>query len=133
MSSIFAALEEMVSEVIDDVYAERTNIVRQEAGTIFSSAASSTRQPIEMIGIVDFNPVLATPVDRGQYDGFQPTIAGTRVHVSYDISKFASVEDLPREKDIILFPDRAGGKEYRITRPPEHDGLGRIVCICVPQ
>jgi hypothetical protein len=131
MTTPFAELEKIASDTIDDHMGEPTRIVRKVAGQYFSRSADGSRPPLEVVGIVDFNPVVARPKDQGQYDGYQPELSGDRIIVSYATTRFASRTDWPAKDDEIelLDPDRAGMK-LRVTRP-DPDGLGRLVCACV--
>ncbi|WP_378952078.1 hypothetical protein [Mesorhizobium sp. ANAO-SY3R2] len=133
MISEFADLEKLVSEAVDDVMGEPTRIVRKVKGEFLSRSADGSRAPLDVDGVVDFNPVLAKPMDMGQYDGYQPTTAADRIHVSYSEQVFADGKSAwPKDQDEIhlLAPERAG-QALRVTRV-DPDGLGRLVCVCVP-
>ncbi|TIR24025.1 MAG: hypothetical protein E5X34_13300 [Mesorhizobium sp.] len=132
MTTPFAELEKQVSAEIDAHHGEATRIVRKAAGQYFSRVADGARANADVIGVVDHNPVMARPKDQGQYDGFQPGVAGSRISVSYAVTRFADKAAWPQDGDEIwlLDPDRLGAK-LRVTRA-DPDGLGRIDCICVP-
>ncbi|RWM29408.1 hypothetical protein [Mesorhizobium sp.] len=133
MTTPFAELEKQVSAEIDAHHGELTRVVRKASGQYFSRVADGGRANVDIIGVLDFNPVMARPKDQGQYDGFQPGVAGDRIHVSYTASRFADRAAWPADGDEIwlLDPVRLGAK-LRVTRT-DPDGLGRIVCICVPE
>ncbi|RWC91654.1 MAG: hypothetical protein EOS72_03085 [Mesorhizobium sp.] len=132
MTTPFAELEKRVSAEIDAHYGEATRVVRKVAGQYFSRSADGGRANVDVIGVVDYNPVMARPKDQGQYDGFQPGVAGDRIHVSYTASRFTDRDAWPADGDEIwlLDPDRHGAK-LRVTRS-DPDELGRIVSVCVP-
>ena len=130
MSSIFSALEKRVSEAVDQLFAERTLIYRQDAGKFFASAENTSEPTIEVVGIIDFNPVAVVAQDRGQYDGFQPVVEGSRIHVSYELDKFPSMDYWPQQNSIIVAPDRPGQPKFKISRV-DPDGIGRVICVCL--
>ena len=132
MSSLFADLETIVSDAVDTVMGETTRIEPQSKGDVFSGAADSSRPPFEVVGIVDFSPTTATVGDESSYDGFQPSLAGDRIHVSYALSSFPNASSYPRQNDIIVAIERSGTPKFRIMKAPEHDGIGRMICVCVP-
>lgn len=129
----FSALEQLVSDAIDGVFAESIRVIPMaKGGGDYNSRSEDTeREEIDAIGIIDYNPVVATVVDKGQYDGFQPAVAGEKIHVSFDMDQFQGVY-LPRHRDVLVFVDRVGQPRVSISRDPEPDGIGRIVCFCVP-
>lgn len=128
MPSAFAELEKLVSAALDDHHGEQTRLDRRVAGGRFSSAASE-EDSVTLVGVVDFNPVIADPKDRSQYDGFQPVLAGDKAHVSYAVTAFESENDYPKKDDTIVLLER-GNQALRISRV-DPDGLGRLVCVCV--
>lgn len=130
MISLFAELESMVSEAIDGVYGEPTRIDRFKKGDVFAASADGSRPSKTVIGIVDFNPVTVTTKDEGSYDGFQPNIAADRIHVSYDLSLFQDATEWPAALDVITLTERTGMPKLKLVKPPEDDGIGRILCIC---
>lgn len=132
MTTPFADLEKLVSVEVDALMGELTRVVRKVSGQYFSRSADGGRADIDVIGVVDYNPIMARPKDQGQYDGFQPGLAADKIHVSYTDSRFASRDAWPVDGDEIwlLDPTRSGVK-LRVTRS-DPDELGRIVCICVP-
>jgi hypothetical protein len=130
MPSLFAELEKRCSAAVDALYGEPTRIDRFKKGDVFANVADSDRASFTVIGIVDFNPVTVTTKDEGSYDGFQPTIAADRIHVSYDISLFPDAAHWPIQDDVIVLTERPGTPRIRVTRPPDHDGIGRMLCVC---
>jgi len=130
MSSLFAELEELVSEAVDTVMGEPTRIDRRKKAGRFSSSADGETASITVVGVVDFNPVIADPKDKGQYDGYQPNLSGDKLHVSYAVSSFTSTEDHPKQDDHIALIARTGCPSHRISRV-DYDGLGRMICVCV--
>ncbi|TIS37509.1 hypothetical protein [Mesorhizobium sp.] len=132
MSTPFADLETLVSAEVDALMGEPTRVVRKVPGQYFSRSADGSRADVDVIGVVDYNPVMARPKDQGQYDGFQPGVAGDRIHVSYTDSRFADRAAWPADGDEIWLLDPARlGVKLRVTRA-DADELGRVVCICVP-
>jgi hypothetical protein len=132
MPSLFAELETIVSDTVDSVMGERTRIEPQGKGDVFSGSADDTRPPFEVIGVVDFSPTTVTVGDESSYDGFQPSLAGDRIHVSYALSSFQNASSYPRQNDVIAAIERSGTPKFRIMKAPEHDGIGRMICVCVP-
>ncbi|MCO5144543.1 MAG: hypothetical protein M9895_00040 [Aquamicrobium sp.] len=130
MPSSFAELENLISEAVDSVMGEPTRIDRRRKSGRFSSSADDDRDSVTVTGVVDFNPVIADPKDKGQYDGFQPNLSGDKLHVSYAESSFASSDEHPTQDDTIVLIGRPGQPSFRISRV-DHDGLGRMVCVCV--
>lgn len=128
--TIFADLERLVSAEVDAHMAEATRIDRKVAGQYFSRSADDGRGAVEVVGVVDFNPVMARPKDLGQYDGYQPELAADKIHISYADDLFASRADWPVPGDEIILLARAN-RRLRVTRV-DPDELGRIVCVCVP-
>lgn len=129
MPSLFAELETRVSAEVDRVYAERTSIRPRVKTQHFGSVADADKQQIEVLGVVDFNPVVAQPRDLGQYDGFQPKLTGDRIIVSYTATLFTP-ETMPKDGYEIVLVER-NDKVLSISRV-EPDGLGRVVCVCTP-
>ncbi len=130
--TLFADLETLVSAEVDALMAEATRIERKVAGQYFARSADAERPPLEVAGVVDYNPVIARPKDMGQYDGYQPSLAGDRIHVSYTAALFPSRGLWPADGDEIhLLDPKRNGVRLRVTRT-DPDELGRIVCICVP-
>ena len=130
MASLFAAYESLVSEAIDRVYGESTRIEYFKKDKVFGSDVDSERPAFDIIGIPDFNPVTVTTKDEGSYDGFQPTIAANRIHISYDLSLFQDPSQYPSQNAVITLLERAGTPRVTVMAPPEHDGIGRILCVC---
>ena len=131
MSSPFADLESRLSNAVDAVFSESTRIDRYKRGGLLENPVDGDRPSVTVKGIVDFNPVVVNAIDRGAYDGFQPSLAGEKIHVSYDLSAFDAGQE-PKEKDVIVLLARPEQPTLSITRT-EADGLGRIVCFCVRQ
>lgn len=129
--SIFSELEKLVSGAIDTTMGERTRILRRKKGEYFSGSEDSSRPPLDIVGVVDYNPVVAKVQVKGQYDGFQPSITSGKAHVSYDIHAFTSPAQYPREHDEIVayMPAPIGTLYLRVTRV-DPDYLGRILCVC---
>lgn len=132
MPSVFAELEEDLSVELDDVYAEETQIIRQTRGKYFASSAAAAVPEDLVRGIIDLNPLVIQIQDKSQYDGMQPNVVGSKVHVSYDTSLFASRDKWPKQDDVIKALEMDGQPEYKITRA-DPDGVGRVLCICVPR
>ncbi len=129
MGSLFSDLEKRVSEAVDGLYGEAVCIEPRKAGRQLASAEDLSRPPTETWGVVDFNPVVAKPKDMGQYDGYQPTVSADRIIISFDDDKLPA-DTAPNDWIRLLDPDRKG-LTFRIVRM-DPDGLGRIVCACVP-
>lgn len=133
MPSLFAGLETLASASIDTVMGELIRVEPQAKGDVFAGSADSTRPVLDdVVGIVDINPVTVTAQDEGTYDGFQPQLAGDRTHVSFAESSFLSAASWPKQGDILVAKERSGMPKFRLTHPPQRDGIGRFVCICVP-
>ncbi len=130
MTSLFADLETLVSTAVDEVYGEPSLITRQKKNQYFAGSADSSRDEIVVVGIVDRNPVTARVQDQGSYDGLQPTVGGDKFHVSYDISLFPEPAAYPAQNDLIDFYENPEIPLLRVSKQPEEDGIGRIICIC---
>lgn len=130
MTTLFADLEALVSNAVDRFHGEETVILRQQKGQYFAGTADSSRPETTVVGVIDKNPVTAKPQDEGTYDGFQPTVGADRYHVSYDKRLFASRAEWPAQGDFIQPVDNASIPKLKVTRAPEDDGIGRILCIC---
>lgn len=129
MASLFSRLEEKVSEAVDYVYAEGTRITPMVRGEVFASAESG--DAIEVPGVIDINPMTIRVQDQSGFDGFMPSFAGEKVHVSYDLSRFQNSAMVPKQDWHITAIERPGMPKYRVTRV-DPDGIGRIVCVCEP-
>jgi len=129
MTTLFADLEALVSSAVDHFHGERTVIIRQQKGQYFAGSADSSRPPLEKVGVIDKNPVTAAPQDQGAYDGFQPTVGADRYHVSYDKRRFAGRAEGPVQGDFSQPLANASIPKLKVTKPPEDDGSGRILCI----
>ncbi len=133
MPSLFAELEALASSAVDTVMGELTRIDPQGKGDVFAGSADGTRPVIDdIVGIVDLSPIVVTAQDEGTYDGFQPQLAGDRIHVSYAESSFPNAAAWPKKGDFIIAKERSGMPKYRLTRDPDRDGIGRFICVCVP-
>jgi len=131
--SIFSELEKLVSDAVDTTMGEPTRILRRKKGEFFAGSEDTSLPPLDIVGVFDFSPVVATVQDKSQYDGFQPSIAAGKVHVSYDIHRFSSPAQHPRQNDEIIatLPAPIGAVRLRITRV-DPDYLGRLICVCEP-
>jgi hypothetical protein len=131
MPSIFADLERLATGAIDDVYGETVRVtgMKPGAGDYGGEAEDDGRPSFDVTAIPDFNPVAATVTDEGQFDGRQPFVAAERVHVSIDA---AVLNWMPRKHDKISLISRSPVEHFVLSREPDEDGLGRIVCVCVP-
>lgn len=127
MTSPFADLERLVSAEVDAMFAECTRIYPQAKGAYFAGSADWDRDAILVDGIVDFNPTDTIGQDTGRYDGMRPTIAGSRVHISYDVAQLCVLQ--PKPGDNIILVERPGAPQYRVS-VVEEDGLGRLICVC---
>lgn len=130
MPTAFERREALVSASIDREHAEPTRISHRAAGVYLAGSADPARPEREVLGIVDFKPVVARIKDRAEYDSFRAVVEGEVIHVSYDTSRFPNQDSWPKAKDEI--------HAYERTQLPNRfqvvgvmpDGLGRIVCIC---
>ena len=135
MSTEFADLEDLVSEAIDGLHGEAVRVIGKSKSEHLGRGNDPDRVPLDVIGIVDINPVMAQPADKGQYDGFQVNIGAERIHVSIDEDAFAG-EWEPKIGDTIELLEQTTLKDgvpttKKLTiKDPQPDGLGRIVCVC---
>jgi hypothetical protein len=132
MPSLFSELETLASAAVDTVMGELIRIDPMKKGEVFASSVDGARQQVTVTAVVDFNPVAVTVQDEGSYDGFQPQLAGDRIHVSIALSSFQGSSQYPQANDVIVALERPGMPKFRLTRAPDHDGIGRMVCPCVP-
>jgi len=123
---MFAGLEDLVSAEIDALYGEPTRIEpRAKTSKYLAGSADNTRSNQTVTGIVDFDPVTLISQDTAKYDGMRPSIAGEKIHVSYDLRHLAWA---PKQGDVIVLTDRED--DALLVSRADHDGLGRIVCVC---
>lgn len=132
MPSLFAELETLVSSAVDTVMGELIRFDPMKSGDVFASSADGARQQVTVVAVIDFNPVAVTAHDERTYDGFQPQLAGDRVHISVALSSFQDASLYPQANDVAVALERPGMPKFRITRAPDHDGIGRMICVCVP-
>lgn len=123
----FDRYEQRVSRHIDDLYGACTLVTWFNDGRHFAGTEDATRKPVTAVGIRDENPTTVGALDEGQYDGVQPTLAGSKIHYSFDLDQFPDHQ--PEEgctiKDL-SYPDNPTYKVKRV----DPDGVGRIVCVC---
>ena len=129
MTSLFAELERLATDAVDTLYGEPVRIERKVGGEFFSGSADSSRPEITVIGIVDLSPMVVAVQDESSTDGFQPTLAGEKIHVSFDEERFATADEKPRENDILVAATRPNSPRFRVSRI-DPDGIGRFVCVC---
>lgn len=128
MSTPFDEYEAIVSEAIDETYAGRLLVISRSGGKFVAGAETAG---VEYLGIVDFNPVTLKPQDMGQYDGFQPNVAGERVDVSFDTGVIGPKSGWPKKGDHIKCLDVDGQPLLQVSHG-EADGVGRVVFYCTP-
>lgn len=126
MASYFAELERLVTDAVDDVFGERTKFTPKVQGRYLTVSKDESQPCLELIGVVDFNPVTALAQDKGKFDGMRPSVSADRIHVSYDEALFPDA--LPKEGDEIELLARSG-ERLRVSRC-DPDGLGRLICVC---
>lgn len=152
MPSLFAGYESLVSEAIDGVWGDITRIVRRQSGQQFF-AGPANGPFVDVVGIVDINPVTVRQQDEGSYDGFIPQLPGESYHVSYDLTNLRAAGYQPKKDDEIICLSQDEGANLspltglsmaqvlanpalapltmtlKVTRA-DPDGLGRIICVC---
>lgn len=131
MPTLFAQMETAVSAAVDHLHMERTRITPRVKGEFVRGGQDPNRVAREVMGVIDLNPVTIRAREQSEYDGFRPELDGEKVHVSYTASRLGSPVDMPRTGDLIEALDRPGVPKYQITIV-EGDGLGRVLCRCVP-
>lgn len=129
MTTLFARMETAVSAAVDAVHGERTRIVPRGRGEFVRGGQDPSRVVREIMGVIDFNPITIRAREQSEYDGYRPELDGEKVHVSYTASRLGS--DIPRKDDMIEALDRPGAPKFQIITA-EPDGLGRVLCRCVP-
>lgn len=129
MPTLFAQMETAVSSAVDHLHMERTRITPRVKGEFARGGQDSTRVVREVMGVIDFNPVTIRAREQSEYDGYRPELDGEKVHVSYTASRLGSA--IPRKDDLIEALDRPGVPKFQIVTA-EPDGLGRVLCRCVP-
>ncbi|WP_313026790.1 hypothetical protein [Brucella sp.] len=129
MFSKFAEFERLISDRVDDVMGERTLVTHYKKAEFVAAAPDPEREPLEVVGVVDFTPTIPQMQDRGRYDGFIPSLAGDKIIVSYDQYAFKNPSDRPVDGTVIETMDRPQNFRLRVTRA-DPDELGRIVCVC---
>lgn len=129
MFSKFAEFERLISDRVDDVMGERTLVTYYKKAEFVAETADAEREPLEIVGVVDFTPTVPQMQDRGRYDGFVPSLAGDKIVVSYDEHLFQTFADRPVAGTVIETLDRPKNFKLRVTRA-DPDELGRIICVC---
>ena len=130
--SLFSDLERRVSSAVDQTMGERIRLEPMKRGEVFAAAADGKREPITVTAVIDFNPATAQVHVQSTYHGFEPKLAGDQIHVSIALSAFQSAAQYPQANDVIVALERPGMPKSRLTRSPDHDGIGRMVCVCGP-
>ncbi|TVR06634.1 MAG: hypothetical protein EA385_15050 [Salinarimonadaceae bacterium] len=131
MPTPFAQLESAASVVVDSLHAETTRLIPRVAGEFVAGGADASRVERDIQGIVDFNPEIARAKEKRQYDGHRPEVDGEKVHISYRVPALGLPATWPRAKDHIRAEDRPGKPVFQVVTV-EPDGIGRLVCRCVP-
>lgn len=129
MPTLFAQMETAVSAAVDHLHMERTRLVPRAPGEFIRGGQDPTRVVREVMGVIDFNPVTIRAREQSEYDGYRPELDGEKVHVSYTASRLGAFT--PRKDDLIEALDRPGVPKFQIITA-EPDGLGRVLCRCVP-
>lgn len=120
----FAGYERLASRAVDRLYGELVRVDPQADGRFTRGAGDPDRASFTAVAIIDLNPDVATA---RQNDGASASLAGDRVHISL-ASPSLPVE--LRKGDRIVAVER--GERTFIITTVEPDGLGRVLCRCVP-
>lgn len=131
MPTLFARMETAVSAAVDAVHGELTRITPMVVGEFVRGGPDPNRVVREVLGVIDFNPVTIRAREQSEYDGYRPELDGEKVHVSYTVSRLGTPVEMPRKGDVIEALDLPGVPKFQITIV-EADGLGRVLCRCVP-
>lgn len=131
MPTLFARMETAVSAAVDAIHGELTRITPMVAGEFVRGGLDPNRVVREVLGVIDFNPVTIRAREQSEYDGYRPELDGEKVHVSYTVSRLGTPVEMPRKGDVIEALDLPGVPKFQITIV-EADGLGRVLCRCVP-
>lgn len=131
MTTLFARMETAVSAAVDAVHGERTRISPRLKSEFVRGGLDANRPVREVLGVIDLNPVTIRAREQSEYDGYRPEVDGEKVHVSYTMARLGTPPVMPQDGDLIEALDRPGVPKYRITIV-EADGLGRVLCRCVP-
>lgn len=129
--SEFDDIESLVSETIDETYGDEIVIIRTARGEFFTKSQADKTHVVT--GIIDLNPMVIQVQDKSQYDGFQPDVSGQKVHISIDLDEFQKQADQPDQHDILEVEKGCNKGRYKISAKPQNDGIGRILCVCVPE
>lgn len=112
---------------------EPVSIIAQKRSQHLGRRDDETIEVITKTAIVDFEAVVSTPEYAKKRNGFQSSISGSEIHVSFDTSVFASEDEYPTagESGTVLRLDKPSRKNQRLTITwIDPDELGRIVCVC---
>lgn len=120
----FARLEQKVSRGIDRLNAERVRVEPQTGGE-YGNAPHGTRQPYEIMAIVDFKPVVVGARSSSRYGANVATVEAEEFHISIsDQVMPTDRSQWPKAKDHIRLLDRDGEPVGRVMTV-EPDGIGR--------
>lgn len=134
MPSAFHRYEDRLSEKADRLMGEPVSIIAHTKSGLMGSKIDETKGIITKTAIVDFDPIVAAPKYAKSRDGFQPSVNGSEVHVSFDLSVFEDEDEQPKSGSdgtkLRLDDPERDGMVLTISRI-DPDGIGRIVCVCV--
>lgn len=124
----FAALDDRVSDRVEDLYGESIRIEPRTDGELMKGGPDESRPPVTLTAIVDFQPAVLKSKYDGRFDAKAPDLSGEKLHVS--IRRSVLSYDL-KQGDRIVMLDRSG-ETVTIGAAPEYDGIGRVLCRCKP-
>jgi hypothetical protein len=129
MAQRFATYEQRLSKAVDSVYGEGVRVLPQAVGE-FMATDDPERAPYEMTGVVDFNPVIATPKAIGKNDGDAVQVSGEQLHVSLHEQNLPEGAKFPQQGDAIVLLERPNQPRVRVSSQLP-DGIGRVILRCV--
>lgn len=131
MPSRFAAYERLITKAVDEHMAEPILFEPRAVGGFVVGAADPSRQSLTVLGVVDLDPKAIEVKHKGQYDGYMPDIRGQVIEISIDVAQFMSRAGWPRKDDMLTAITQDGSPAYQVSSTYP-DGVGRLVCVCVP-
>ncbi|HSI42120.1 MAG TPA: hypothetical protein VLA00_16370 [Xanthobacteraceae bacterium] len=120
----FANYERLASRAVDRVFGEAVRVDPQAGGRFTRGSLDPDRASFSAVAAVDFNPVIVTT---RRHEEASAELTGDRAHASFGAPSLP-VQLRPGDRIVLLERDELA----LIIRVVEPDGLGRVLCRCVP-
>lgn len=128
--SIFADLEDLVSDIVDEQFGDVITV--HPAGTAGGGdsrrPADPDKAPFTLSGVIDFIPETTQGKGKEGTDGFQPSLTGSVCHLSVKTSELAAKGEIKKGWEIsAALKDGPIRAKISALHP---DKLGRITFVC---